>query len=89
MFLLCCMVITSGGLTEDNFLLLYDKSSRTLRQLNLEDNSATRITIEHQESRSPAYDPVQKRVYWIRYPYIKRGYLNETHEEGIILRRSS
>ncbi|KAI0225833.1 hypothetical protein LSAT2_023402 [Lamellibrachia satsuma] len=73
-----------GGLTEDNFLLVYDRWSNTLRQLNLAENSATRIPLGHQDFRSPAYDPIETKVYWIRYREIKRADLNGTREETIL-----
>ncbi|KAK2187858.1 hypothetical protein NP493_153g11078, partial [Ridgeia piscesae] len=83
------------GLTEDNFLLVSDDSTHTLRQLNLADDSAIRIPIGHQYVRSPVYDPVEKMVYWINGyyyywadNYMKRSYINGTHEETLCCQES-
>ncbi|KAK2149436.1 hypothetical protein NP493_2991g00003 [Ridgeia piscesae] len=76
----CLLCDGRGGLTEDNFLLVSDYYTDTLRQLNLANDSAIRIPIGHQDVNSPVYDPIEKTVYWFYSNYIKRAYLNGTQE---------
>ena len=73
-----------GGLTEDNFLLVSDSWINTLRQLNLANESVTRIPLGHRNFKSPAYDPVQKKVYWTDNDDIRRAFLNGTSQQTIL-----
>ena len=75
---------SAGDLTEDNFILVYDNWSNTLRQLNLADETVTRISLAHQRFISPAYDGVENDVYWYCYTDINRGKLNGTNGENIL-----
>ena len=78
------MLIFTGGLTEDNFLLFYDGSTKTLQQLNLANESVTRIPLGQHYFKSPAYDPVQKKVYWTENNDIEWASLNGTSQQTFL-----
>ena len=83
-YVMCFMLISTGGLTEDNFLLVYDGWPNTLRQLNLVNESLTRISSSRHQFTSPTYDPIQKKVYWTYRDDIIRASLDGTSQDTIL-----
>jgi len=71
-----------AGLVQDNFLIVADMS--TLYQFYLGNGSAVKI---HEDPkgriRKVAFDPVEKKIYWMNRQRIRRANLNGTGYETI------
>ena len=71
------------GLVQDRFLIV--ASSDSLYQINLDSESWERILLEKRARiKSMAFDPVEKKVYWVTAGnVIRRINLNGTGEEMV------
>ena len=70
------------GTVQDNFLII--ASDKTVYQLDLETDSTAKIREDpNGHIEKVAFDPVEKKVYWMNGHYIRRVNLNGTGYETI------